>query len=85
MEAEIIAIIISCTLSGLMLLWKLIRRLRKSKCYIENDNGDKITLDFGSVEKELNEELTQEQIKKIKEILEKNITKSESKNQNIIL
>lgn len=81
MEGEAIAIVISCCVSGLLLLWKLIKRLRKSKCYIEDKNGKKIVLDFSSVEKEIEEttrELSEEQREKIKKILNNTLKKVSS-------
>lgn len=78
MEGETIAIVVSCVVSGLMLIWKLIKKFRKSKCYIENEKGEKIVIDFGIVEKEIEEqtkELSKEQREKLKQIALKALKK----------
>ena len=85
MEGEVIAVIISCCVSGLLLAWKLIKKIRKSKCYLEDENGKKIVIDFNLVESEVEKEieettgkLTDEQRKKIKKILSNTLKKISS-------
>ena len=51
MSPELIAVIISSVISGGLLLWKFIKKIRKSKCYVENENGERFEIDFNEVEK----------------------------------
>lgn len=84
-EGELIALIISCVLSGGLALWKIIKKFRRSRCMILDDKGRTLfELNINDIQKKIEEEITQElpeeQREQLKQIIEKGMKKIKSQN-----
>jgi len=86
MEGELVAIIVSCVLSGGMTLYKIIKKFRRSRCMILDEKGKTLfELNINDIQKKIEEEITEElpeeQRKKLKEIIDKGMKKIKSETE----
>lgn len=95
MELEGIIAFVSLSVSGIMILYKLIMKIKKSNCVVVDKDGEKYEINFDDLKKSVEDaekvyekELTPEERKKLKEILNKsleNITSPKPKKKNLTL
>lgn len=80
MELEGIIAFVSLAVSGVMIIYKLVNKVKKSNCVVIDKDGEKYQINFDDLKKSVedaekvyNKELTEEERKKLREILNKSL------------